>query len=394
MPSPRTLSAWLAALTASCASLVTNDRADRDAAADVDVAADAPMLGRRERCNGLDDDLDGRVDEGCPVRLTDDPLDDTDPTLSGGRVAWLRNDPREQTQRGALMTLRLGAAGERRLTDRASYPSLAGERVVFYRDDGCVLYDLAAGTSAPVAHGDPGPLTFRQRCVIGGDVVAWSEARDTSNDDYDVWLVDARTGAPRRLTAERAQQWRPQTDGRFVAWIDSRRQAPPVWPDSPTRFDVFAAEVSGGAAVNVTGFERDGDNALAVAAVDAGRALVLERHDGDGGATCAVAVYDLRTRARTELWRDASACVATAWALSGDLAVIERDTRGASDLWLHDLRGGAPRQLTRHSRHSTTARLSGPWLVWADDRNDTWDLYAMDLTDLDRGDLSPEGVTP
>ena len=156
--------------------------------------------------------------------------------------------------------------------------------------------------------------------------------------------------------------------------------------------DFYATD--GAPAVNLTQLA-SGANALAVGAVDAGRALVLEQYDAPGGPpACAVAVYDIRTRARRELSRGASACVDVPWALSGDLAVVERSPVGASDLWLYDLRGGAPRQVTRHSRRSTGARLAGSWLVWTDDRNDQWDLYAMDLTDLDRGDFSPEGVTP
>lgn len=383
--------AALALASLGCGVTVTaaNSTGDADAA-----APDARPLGRRERCNTVDDDLDGRVDEGCPVRLTTDPADDTAPTLSGARVAWLRADPRVQGTEGSLWTLDLTTPGERRLVDRAHLPSIAGERVVFSEGGACAIHDLRVGTTMPVPLGDPGPMTFRQRCVMSGDLVVWSETRDTMRDDYDVWVADARTNAARRLTAEPAQQWRPVTDGRFVAWLDSRRLPSPAWPESPQLFDVFAADAGDPAsAVNLTRFGGQ-DNALAVGAVDAGRALVLERYDAPGGASCAVAVYDLRTRARAELVRAADACDDVPWALSGDLAVVERDPRGASDLWLYDLRGGPPRRVTDHARHSTNARLALPWLVWTDDRNDTWDLYAMDLTDLAGGDLSPEGVTP
>ncbi len=392
-PTPTALT--LALLSLGCGSIATSVMAPpNDAAADAGVAPDVAPLGRRERCNAIDDDLDGRVDEGCPIRLTTDPNDDVSPTLSGTTVAWLRTDPRMPSQRSALYARDLRLAGERRLAESAALPSIAGGRVVFYEGDGCVLYDLGAGTSTPVARGDRGTETFRQRCVMGGDLVVWSETRDTMRDDFDVWIVDARTNTPRQLTTEPAQQWRPATDGRFIAWLDSRRAPSPDWPMSPTLFDVYATDTIDGGLVNLTRFG-DGANALAVGAVDAGRALVLEQYDTPGAPpSCAVAVYDIRTRARRELSRDPSACVDVPWALSGDLAVVERSPVGASDLWLYDLRGGAPRRVTTHSRHSTGARLSDSWLVWTDDRNDHWDLYAMDLADLDRGDFSPEGVTP
>lgn len=395
-PRPRPIVLALSLLSPGCGSIATSIVAPAtDAAADAGAPPDVTPLGRRERCNAVDDDLDGRVDEGCPIRLTNDPSDDLSPTLSGTTVAWLRTDPRTQDPRSALYTRDVGTLGERRLAESALLPSVAGGRVVFYEGDGCTLFDLAAGTSAPVARGDRGASTFRQRCVMVGDLIVWSETRDTMRDDYDVWVVDARTNTPRQLTTEPAQQWRPVTDGRFVAWLDSRRAPSPGWPMSPTLFDVFAADATDGApAVNLTQLA-SGANALAVGAVDAGRALVLEQYDAPGGPpACAVAVYDIRTRARRELSRGASVCVDVPWALSGDLAVVERSPVGASDLWLYDLRGGAPRQVTRHSRRSTGARLAGSWLVWTDDRNDQWDLYAMDLTDLDRGDFSPEGVTP
>src|SRR5262245_55673767 len=62
-----------------------------------------------ERCNGIDDDLDGRIDEGCPIRLTRDPADDVSPEIDGNRVAWVRA--------GALWIAELPEWHERKVAD-------------------------------------------------------------------------------------------------------------------------------------------------------------------------------------------------------------------------------------------------------------------------------------
>jgi len=41
---------------------------------------------------------------------------------------------------------------------------------------------------------------------------------------------------------------------------------------------------------------------------------------------------------------------------------------------------GKRRPITDYPRRSTAPRLNGGMLVWQDDRNDQWDLYAMDLS--------------
>ena len=79
---------------------------------------------------------------------------------------------------------------------------------------------------------------------------------------------------------------------------------------------------------------------------------------------------------------------------SGQRVILEYDPNGISDLYLWLLDTDEIVQVTEHARFSTSPVLRGDLLVWADDRNDQFDLYMMDLSDVARGDFFPEGLRP
>src|SRR5262245_16454903 len=99
----RHLGPVLGTACASSAGLAPPEPSDAQPPHDARAARPDAPRGRREQCNGLDDDLDGRTDEGCPIRLTRDPRQDAWPTLSGRRVAWVRFDQLNVGDEGDLM---------------------------------------------------------------------------------------------------------------------------------------------------------------------------------------------------------------------------------------------------------------------------------------------------
>jgi hypothetical protein len=121
--------------------------------------------------------------------------------------------------------------------------------------------------------------------------------------------------------------------------------------------------------------------------------------------TCRLWIHDLATNLRTPLTEavrvGGSPCVAQTWraravALSGRRLVVE-GAPGSLDstLALVDVADGTRRAITTYrDAHATLPSLDGDRLVWQDDRGGDFELYFMDLTDAERGDLSPEGVTP
>jgi beta propeller repeat protein len=391
-PGPRAAVAALVALCVGCGTAVSRaPSSGGDAAPPDDAARDASAdSGRsRERCNGRDDDGDGRVDEGCPLRVTRDLRDDTYPTMSRGRLAWQCGD-------GAVCLRDLATGDTRALPWPCLYPWLSGDRVACFRPGqtvaGYSIVEIPSGreTFVPVAD-----ASWYQAPVLDGDLLAWSQIQRGSEEDYEVYAHDLATRRTVRVTNDPAIQIYPRIEGRSLVWTDDRRGHHTIGLLHLS--DLYAGSYDSPAAQRQL-TRREGSRQVAhVAAFDGGRVLTeectLDPARNYDVVSCQPTLYELATGARTALSPEA-AVYDVAMDLSGRWAVVESDPLGASDLFLIDVRSGTRRALTHHPRHSTGARIQGNTVAWIDDRDDQWDLYTMDLTDVDAGDLSPEGLTP
>ncbi|MGE0784065.1 MAG: hypothetical protein AB7S26_00155 [Sandaracinaceae bacterium] len=370
--------------------MVERDAASVDAAVDP-PGPDAGALGRPERCNGIDDDLDGKRDEGCPIRITDDPRQDVYPSLSGSRVAWTRQPFERMGYVGELWVQDLPDGEPRLVEEEAALASLSGDRVAFLQGDTYVVVDLVTDARTVI---EPESVHYAQRPSLDGEVLVWSQLMEGSVEDFEVFAHDLGTATTHRIGRDpNVQQFPRVEDGRIV-WQDDRLGHHTI--GQLHLFDLYVADDLSGNARRLT--LRDPDTTIGgVVALDRGRALVTE-HFGDvtdvaSPQPCAPVIYDVDTAVRTELLERTLECY-TARDLSGRWAVFEYDAEGISDLYLLDLDSGVLRQVTRHRRYSTRAHVDGDVLVWQDDRNDHWDLYFMDLSDVDDGDFFPEGVAP
>ena len=392
---------------AGCASDVRAEYPD--ATTPLDTSTDAPAPGQdgaspdvrlraRESCNRLDDDGDGRIDEGCPIRVTRDPQHDMYPSVSGRTIAWIRVDAQFTGDLGDAYVRTLPDGEERRVATGVRYPRIAGRRLAFLRDEHPVVLDLDSMHEETFETPD---ASYVQAPFISERYVAWSQNTRGTDEDYEVIVVDLTTHRRMRVGRDPTIQMFPLIENDTVIWSDDRRghhihgltHLNDVYAATltPPMDEIPARQISA----------RDGsmmqyDNPQAL---DQNRALVVEWHGQvlgpDQVRSCQPVVFDLTTRVRTALAEDTAECFMPG-TLAGLRAVLVFDPEGASDLYYFDLRTGQRTRLTTYNRRSSRPRLSrdGNLLVWQDDRNEDWELYSMDLTDADAGDLFPEGISP
>lgn len=352
----------------------------------------------RERCNGVDDDGDGRVDEGCPIRMTRDPRHDLYPSVSDRTVAWARIEAQYQGDVGEVYVRTLPGGVERRVATGVRYPRIAGHRVAYLRGNSPALLDLDTLVEQRFETPD---AQYVQAPVLTERYIAWSQLMAGTEEDFEVIVVDLASGQRMRVGRDPSIQMFPVIEDDSVIWSDDRRGHHTVGllhlndvyaaALAPSQDEVPARQIS---MREGTALQYDYPVAL-----DHHRAFVTEWRgevlDRDAVRRCQPVLFDVTTRERTPLAEETVECFQPG-ALAGTRAILQFDPDGASDLYLVDLSTGQRTRLTTYNRRSARPRLShdGNLLVWQDDRNEDWELYYMDLTDADRGDLSPEGITP
>jgi len=352
---------------------------------DLGTNSDGSGLGRRERCNGIDDDLDGKIDEGCPIRLTTDPADDTYPTLSNGRVAWRRavDNAVGYTQTIWARDLPLGGralGAEIRLGD-GDFPWLSGDRIAFRNLDADQAYSVVSLPSNTSTRIPAMGAEFTQRSRLASSWLVWSQTASVGSESYSLEVYDLLATTRRTLATVGAFTFPDQgsVDGSSVFWIQDGK--------------LWTADLATGEAPHVLAGVLAGRTAWQFV-VGGGRLVVKER-TADTEPLCQSVLIDRQTGARTELepLKTVSSDCALPWfsAVSGRFAA---GARSSSAMWLTDLTTLKAYQVTSYFREVGEAALDGSTLVWTDDRNDSFDLFMMDLSDFDAGDFYPEGLTP
>jgi beta propeller repeat protein len=373
----------------------------------------------RERCNGIDDDLDGKIDEGCPIRLTfaKDEFADAQLTVGGGRIAWTHSS---WDDGGGFDELRVRAlpngptSDQYIVIDRTDVaPSLSGDRIAYlsYRQQIMTVRDLASGQTWTRPTGGATRLMLVEE---GHKLVFVSVAGGYGNSPatfaLQVWDLDTDSVGQLSSTVNGAESGLASAGGKSgskagneIVWLDTRN-LPAAGDTSQPQPDVYLGDVDTLASrqlVHLTPPSGLG----APQAFDGTRLYIQELHDENflhyiATGTCQLAAYDL-TGARTPIG-DATHLAGDAcagFAAPGSIVLLD-DRRGVrelgvqSDLYLVDFDSGDQKAITHYPRTSTAPRIWDGRLVWLDDRNDRANVYMMDLRDVDEGDLSPEGMTP
>ena len=362
-----------------------NPSAHDSALESTEIGTDAPDP---ERCNGIDDDNDGKRDEGCPIRITEHSHDDVSPQLKAGRVVWLRLDPLFGLSAGQLMMRSLPDGPEELLVEETTSFSYDGQYVAYREQNGYQVMELASRDI--VAQIDP-QLGRAYRVDLNDGVLTWTERVDGTEEDEEIFAMRIGESAT-RITNHPAIQFGSQTEAGQVVFLDDRH-------GHHTHFllhffEFFAAPADGSSVPRRITTRPDAWAKSRDFLLNQGRILVNEIHEpwemSFRPKACTTALYQLSDGSRAELFSEELPCYIPT-DLRGERAVFELDPDGNSDIVVMDLPTGELHQITYYNRHSNSGRIESDLVVWSDDRNDQWDLYMMDLSDLADGDFFPEG---
>jgi beta propeller repeat protein len=278
-------------------------------------------------------------------------------------------------------------------------PSLSGDRVAFARKLELFVADVKDGSEVAVPM--PALVESVDSPMLSGDWLVYSvgvKQSEVWGDDSGVFAYNLSTRETRVLAKDGpyVQRW-PSIDGTQVVFADDRYGHHTPNPSFHLT-DLFVAELGSPPAparrlTSRTNVEQE----VGIQGMQGGRVVTFHSSfEADTLAeSCQLVMYDVASGKRRDL-APKGPCTGRreerAFALEQQRLVFEEEPNGASDLVYLDLTTEKRVKLTTHKRRSTGARMSGGLLVWQDDRNDHWDVYAMDLKNAEKGEIYPEGA--
>lgn len=259
-----------------------------------------------------------------------------DPDVSGNRVVWRNWDT------GKIIVHEISTGGEQNAssvggTVQQVQPAISGDRVVWidYRhstDYGDVyMRDLTAPTDQPVSIADPSIPTYKKdkkNPDIDGNIVVWEDWRNATQDELgwvhnpDIYMKDLSTGVEQPVCTDLADQYSPAVEGNKIVWQDYRNGN---WDIYMREYDPSTGLL--GAETRVTNSNDD------------------------------------------QTWP----------AISGDFIAWKSKPRyvGHEDIYLRKLSSGTEIAVTSDAASQKLPVLSGPSLVWIDNRSGNWDIYNL-----------------
>jgi hypothetical protein len=356
----------------------TYSDASADAEVDGEVAASPP-----EPCNGLDDDLDGKLDEGCPLLLARGALlDEGSTALSAGRVAWSTPDADARQ----LWTTRLPTVLPELVVRRVPplRAAVDADRVVYSDQErfGYAVLDMRDRSERLVT-----PLDSRGSDLLTpslqGDLLAYSQnLRDpcgtTWCDDAEVYLHDLGRNVTSVVGSHSATiQTAPRISGGLLVWLDDRHGHHLDQWSYAHWFDVMATWLpyDGSSLLRLT---QAAPKSAQLIAFDEGRVLI---DISSAPGLEAYQVLDIASRTALPIeWVVPQG--SQALALTGDHLLVRLDPLGRCHLELVDLKQQRAVELDTQGECPTQAWMDGDYLVWPRTVGPSIDLYWMDIGDL------------
>ena len=360
------------------------------------------------------------IGEGSPLRLTTDPLPDSDPTWSpdGSHIAFIRFAPGERT----LITIPTLGGAERRLfsspdlrqpdwspdgkhlavADTDSPGDLTsiylispengarqrltqapaqfngdtnpkfspnGEWVAFIRSTNFAIEDVYI---VPVKGGEPTRLTNDDRELAGLDwtpdsrEIVFSSARGGS---YGLWRVSIHGGPPEALPGAGDNALEPTIapQGNYLAYLFDGSDTN-IWrAPGPNARDRTAAPIKLIQSTRNDGSPRYSPDGKKIAFAS----------DRTGGTE--VWVCDSEGHNEVQLTKFGGHAGAPRWSPDGKQIVLDARPEGSSDIYVVGAGGGSPRRLTNEPSADILPVWStdGRWIYFGSDRSGEWRLWRI-----------------
>lgn len=348
-----------------------------------------------ELCNGVDDDLDGTIDEGCPRALSEPDERVTSVAVSSDRVGFTTRDG---------FYVQTGIDGDRVLVAAGAVEGqLAGDWAgyrVFPPEGGSpTLFAKNLVTGAVYEIPFPASYSFGGYS-LSARWLAWSWNLDPSGDNYDVWVLDLIDGKQYTIAGDNADSEHPQLDGDRVHFLDERNRWPEDgWPYlKGKRFDFAVADLAptmGGRRYLTERTEETGYVYQSI--VGNGWLYFVER--GKDFDRCELSRIDAASATSQRLAEPSGDTCEIAVAVSARWLVVLRSTDPlSSTLWLYDLstyQSGVGLAeavpITTYPTQIGQTVIAGNTLTWIDRRDGSWHQWAIDLSQYDSGEFHPEG---
>lgn len=319
-----------------------------------------------------------QVSGGTPVRLTDNPEDDVDPTFSpdGATIAYRA----EGAEDGIYLAPALG--GHRTLLARGGYRprfSPDGTRIAYWTGER--MFRAAKTFIVPTSGGNPTPFVSEFPYAAyplwspDGRYIAFvgsksQMVREESNtDDWDWWTAPVAGGRPTRLLARQVlarQRLLPPQTG-----MPHHRIVPDCWTDSG--YFLFSARQ--GDQTNIWRL-RFSPRTLQIIGPAEQVSFGAGREDHPSAAADGTIVFSVLTH-KTDVWElpiDANTaklrgrlarltsgegnCSRPTTDQRGDRLTFLSDRGGNEDVWVKDLKAGAERALTATAENEVSPLLS------------------------------------
>jgi beta propeller repeat protein len=222
-------------------------------------------------------------------------------------------------------------------------------------------YDLTAGTETAVYIGSGD----QQRPAVSGNWVVWQDSR---NGNWDIYAKDLTSGTLYPVTTHERDQLHPVLDGALLYWEDYRHGLGDIY-----HIDLAALAAGALVADLESRLTYDLDSQLAPVA-QGGNLLWTDRRDGQQE------VYRLGASGEGQRLTYGNGDRKQP-ALQDGLLVYSDFAAGSTDpnLAYIDLLGGSGALLSSHSSRQEEPALGGGKVLWQDDRDGPWQIYAAPL---------------
>jgi beta propeller repeat protein len=297
--------------------------------------------------------------QGFETRITPNPADQFDPSISGDWVAY-------SDRRGAdadIYIYNLLNGTERLITSGGGdqlLSDISGDLVV-YTDYGLgnadvCLYNI---TSRQTTRLTTNPANQMRTSISGHRVVY----QDDRSGDWNIRMFNLDTMNDVALTSDPANQLKPDISGSRVVWEDHRSG------DA----EIYLMDLNTNQTINITNSPSQETDPM----IDGDIVTYASDHFSTGD----IYYYRIST-GQTFAVTNSSASYECHPTVSSDYIVYENYLTGHSHLWLYSISQGISWQLTNASSDQYLHDSWGNRVVYTDNRNGNLDIYATTITGL------------